>query len=55
MFPWINLEIPRGFLPRSPWTSFLFYRLMANDILTPESRCLKYRRKLFREALKLHG
>ena len=55
LFPWARAEIPPGFLPRNPWTALLFYRLSANAILTSESRWLKFRRKLFREALKLHG
>jgi hypothetical protein len=42
-------------LPRRRWTAFLFHRLTAKALLTPESTSIKYRRKLFREALKRHG
>jgi hypothetical protein len=54
LFPWAAVPPVAGLLPRRRVTAFLFHRLPADAVLMPESRSLRYRRKLFREALKLH-
>lgn len=54
LFPWASECRVSWMRPRQGWASFLHHRLTADSVLTPDSRLTRYRRKLFRKALKRH-